>query len=118
MRRYIELALKLAQQSTYHQQIGCVVIKKNRIVGVGFNKGQKTHPKSKHAFKSIHAELAALLNAGQENAYKATVVIARKYKDNTLANAHPCPSCMLLLKEMRVKRIVYTNNNSWEIKDL
>lgn len=92
-------------------------MKKNRVVGLGFNIGNKTHPKSSHPYKSIHSELAALLDAGSL-AHGGTAVIARKYKNGQLALAKPCQYCYQLLQQMKIKKIIYTVSNGYQIEDL
>ena len=54
--KYFKLAKKQSEKSTHYQhKLGCVIVKNNRVLGLGFNK-LKSHPKSPHAYSFIHAE--------------------------------------------------------------
>jgi len=108
-KEYIELALKVSMHSEYKQKLGCVIVKRNKIVGIGFNKPYKTHPKSNNQFKNIHAELDAMLGVSFRDLLGATAYVARQHKDGTHALAKPCPCCMELLTNAGIKRVYWTN---------
>jgi deoxycytidylate deaminase len=111
--KYFELARKLSKLSEHHHQIGAVIVRKNRVLGVGFNKPRKTHTKSNNAYRTVHAELAAIL-AAQEDLTGTVVYVYREFKDGSPNLAKPCKYCQLLIKQAGIKRVFYTANRTFE----
>lgn len=116
--KYYNLLKKLSLRSNHHShQMSCIIIRGNKVIGRGFNM-LKTHPHSPHKnFKQIHAEFAAVLNAGYD-VKGATVIIFREKKDGTLAVSKPCTSCHQFLIEQGVEEIVYTFENSFKMEKI
>jgi deoxycytidylate deaminase len=108
--RFIELALKLATKSEYYQKVGCVIVKGNRVIGLGFNKPNKTHPMSNNRFHNVHAELDAILGHTAEELEGATAYVARIRNNGTVGLAKPCEHCQELLKRMGIKTVIYTKD--------
>lgn len=107
-RKYFDLAQKLSLKSTHPKhQLGCVIVKKNEVIGLGFNKF-KTHPKSPHPYQMIHAELDAMLGISREVLSGADVYVYRETKDGSQALAKPCAYCEAALKEVGIKNVYYT----------
>ena len=112
--KYFDLAQKLSLKSTHPKhKLGCVVVKKNEVIGLGFNKF-KTHPKSKHPFQMIHAELDATLGINREVLSGAEVYVYRETKDGAQAIAKPCPYCEAALREVGVKKVYYTTDYGYD----
>lgn len=112
--KFFKVAEKMALHGEHHQhKVGAAVVRKNRVIGVGFNK-VKTSPKSNHKFKMIHAELAAVLNAGAEELQGSTVYVFRKTRNNTLGLSKPCESCEALLKSVGVKKVCYSIDGGYK----
>lgn len=112
--RFFDLAKALSKKSTYHHQMGAVVVKKSRVIGVGFNKPSKTHPKSNTKFNTIHAELDAILGLDRSDLKGADIYVFREYKDGRPAMAKPCPHCQQLLIEVGIRNIYYTKDGKFE----
>jgi deoxycytidylate deaminase len=91
-------------------RLGAVIAFGNDIVSVGWNKS-KTHPKSTHPWKHIHAEMDAIMKAGQCDG--AELYVARIGNDGLLRNAKPCPACMSLIIASGIRKIHFTENNDW-----
>lgn len=89
-----------------HYHLGCVIARGKKILGVGHNL-YKTHPKSPHEYKSMHAEFMATMNAGFD-IKGATVYVFRGYHDGTPAMARPCRYCWQFLMDAGVKKVVYS----------
>lgn len=105
--KYLTLAKQASLKSDHsNYPMGCVIVKGNRILGVGHNMC-RTHPKSPHKFKSIHAEFMAALNAGY-SIDGATVYVFRQFKDGTPAIARPCSDCWKFLHACGVKEVIYS----------
>ncbi len=117
--RFFELAKKLATKSDYDRcKLGCVIVKKGKILGIGFNK-KKTSPKATNFNRTIHAELDAILNAGiLTDLAGSDLYIFRQVKDGTLARSFPCIHCQDLIREAGIKTIFYTDKNKYETRRL
>lgn len=110
---FLAQAKKASSKSDHHQyKMGCVLVRGSRILGSGYNM-IKTHPLSPHAFKSIHAEFMAYINAGRD-VQGATAYIFRQQKNGSLAMAKPCKSCWKFLMDQGVKRVVYSFEGSFK----
>lgn len=112
--KFFDLARMMSLHSTYRFQIGAVIVRKNEIIGTGFNKPTKTHPESKHPFRTIHAELDAIVGSDRSRLKGADIYVYREHKDGTYACARPCEHCMALLKEYGVRNIYYTELGGFE----
>jgi len=95
------------------------LIKKNRIVKIGWNK-PKTNPNSqKYPYIGLtgekitvntHAELDVILKSGQENLCDHEIIVLRVDGEGKLNNSKPCNGCLHLLKQVAVKNIFYSNS--------
>jgi deoxycytidylate deaminase len=112
--RFFDLAKKIRVHSDHYQhQLGCVIVKKNRIVSVGFNK-LKTHPKSTHKYNSLHAEVDALIKAIPEDCKGAEAYVYREKRTGQLGNARPCASCYSALQAAGIKVIYYSSEEGYK----
>lgn len=117
--RFLSLARQMSKKSDHHShKIGCVIVKRNKVLGSGFNV-LRTHPKSPHAYKSIHAEFMAAINVGREdNLEGATAYVFRQQKNGTWATAKPCKYCWQFLMECGIKEVVYSFEGSFKSEEL
>lgn len=97
-------------------RLGAVVASGRHIISVGWNKA-KTHPKSTHEWKHIHAEMDVIMKAG-EKCEGADLYVARIGNDGLLRNAKPCPACMSLILASGIKRVFFTYNGAWRFLDI
>ena len=106
--KYFDLAKRLSLKSDHCRYcIGCVIVKKSKVVGVGYNQ-LKTHPKSPHDYNTIHAEFSAILGVPVADLKGATVYVYRENKKGELALAKPCKHCQKMLEGCGVKTVYYT----------
>jgi tRNA(Arg) A34 adenosine deaminase TadA len=104
----INRATKEAKRSSFKQPLGAVVVKGGRVVGIGHNDIRFSQRNTSTRYiQSMHAEVAALLAAGK-NASRSIIFVSRITKDGQLAMAKPCSFCMKFMKELNVKRVVYS----------
>lgn len=116
--KYFDLAKKLSLKSTHPKhQLGCVIVKKNEVVGIGFNKF-KTHPKSNHPFQMVHAELDAILGTDKHVLENADVYVYRETKHGEQAMAKPCPYCESALRAVGVKNVYFTADYGHDVLKL
>lgn len=107
-KKFFDLAKKLAIKSSHHaHKLGCVIVRNNKVVSVGWNQ-LKTHPKSTHPFKTLHAEMHAVLNQNMDDFKSAEAYIYRETKHGELALSRPCQYCEQALHHVGIKMIHYT----------
>lgn len=119
----IKIAIKVASLSEHHNfRIGAVIAKKNKIISMGINK-KKTHPRQVNHYtnivgSSIHAELDAIIRAPHNLLENSTIYVARLLRNNKIGLTKPCKSCIAIFKEYKIKTMVYTTYDSWEIENV
>ena len=98
------------------------LIRKNRIICVGWNDYTRYHPSYKfgnyenykgftNAYKpSIHSEISSIIRFGEEDLSEMTLVNIRIGNMNQVALSKPCFNCQRVLKQLNIKRIYYSNN--------
>lgn len=105
--KFFEIAKAASKHSDHPaHKLGAVIVKGNKIISVGFNKN-KTHTKSNHAWKRLHAEISAILKAKQDLT-GCSIYVYRETKNGDLGIAKPCSSCSAAIKETGIKKIYYT----------
>lgn len=91
------------------------IMKRNKIISLGWNNTIKTHPwaaKYGHKFYAIHSELQAIKNFPYPVAEICNYdfVNIRIRKDGKLGIARPCEACERLLIAFRPQSVIYTTN--------
>ena len=105
---YMNIALKLAKKANELNEIpvGAVVVDSlGNILGKGYNKKEKTN-------KAIaHAEIEAITKANKK-------INNWRLIDCTLyVTLEPCEMCKNVIKESRIKKIIYCQSNNSKIVD-
>lgn len=109
----MEMAKEASKKSSYYHRLGAVIVKKNRVMSVGYNKPHKTHPDSKTAYKTVHAEFDAIKKLSQDELKGATIYVLRDAKSGSRM-AKPCQCCMDLISLVGIKKIIYSSNEGYE----
>lgn len=112
--KFFDMARRLSKKSDYFHQLGAVIVKKNDVLGFGYNKPHKTHPRSNNRFKTIHAELDAIIGLSKDDLYGATIYVYREHANGSPANSKPCQYCQMLIKEAGIKKVCYTDNGEFK----
>lgn len=116
--KFFDLAKRIASKSDHHlHKLGCVIVKKNRIISMGWNE-MKTHSKSNHPWKFVHAEFKAILNVDPEELKGSTAYIYREHKDGSPALSKPCPHCLHALESVGIKKICYSTYGAYHEEKL
>ena len=89
------------------------LVKKNKIVKIGWNR-KRTHPEiSKHPYHDgyvgTHAKLDVILKSGLEDLNDHSMIVLRVDRKGRLANSKPCPGCLSLLKSYNVEEVFYSD---------
>ena len=120
--RYAKIA---SEQSDFHlQHIGAALMYGSKLIAVGYN-SEKTHSNQKiyNRFRNfdtsqmpnkLHAEMM-VLNKVQYldiDFSKAELYIWRGGKNGPLLSK-PCPACEARIREMGIRKVFYTGNDSY-----
>jgi deoxycytidylate deaminase len=112
-RSKIRIAFDSAILSTHGKyRLGASLFRGNRLVSVGVNK-IKTHTKSPHFYRMIHAEIDALLRGERESIEGSSLFVVRVLKNLNFASSKPCKCCWTMAAELGVKRVVYYDKISF-----
>lgn len=127
---YFKAAKAVSELSDFPRvSVGCVAVCGHKIISSGYN-SMKTNPTQKklniHRFDvdtpaTIHAEVAALLpliNRRDINFNDVSLYIYREYKNGNPALSKPCPSCLALIRQLGIRRLYYSGDNSYINEEL
>ena len=113
-KRYVDLAKKLAEDSSYtlHRH-GAVLVKGGSVISwsANRNKVQRWAQKFRshgcgHA--THHAELGAILGVARDKTKGSDIYVVRISKKGALLMSKPCEMCQELLRHVGVKRVFYS----------
>mgnify|MGYP000110861417 FL=1 len=96
------------------------LVKKNKIIRIGWNR-KRTHPEiSKHPYHDgyvgTHAELDVILKSGLDNLENHSIIVLRIDRNGKLNNSKPCLGCRSVLNQFNVKNIFYSNSEGNIVK--
>ena len=129
-RAYFEAAKAISKLSDFPRvKIGCVAAYKHRIVSSGCNsiktdtlqKKYNIYRFTEEAKHCQHAELACLkpLMTRKDIDFKnVELYIYREYQNGDLGMCRPCPSCLALIRSLKIRYIYYTGCNSYINEEL
>ena len=88
--------------------------KRGRLISVGVNNYKKTHPTQAAIAEKVglpdkqflHAEICALLRAGDQKVHK--ILVERFDSNGQPANAEPCPVCKEAIRMWGVQYVEFT----------
>jgi deoxycytidylate deaminase len=107
----MDTAIDLARHSKEPCRHGCIIAKRSRAIGYGWNKG-KTHPAAVSCYSQcIHAELSAMIGVNRDQLIGADLFVARvkRSEGEPLGMSKPCPHCMKMIIAAKIRRIYFTN---------
>lgn len=92
-------------------RLGAVLFKKHNVINVGRNYARKTHPRSTSPYKTLHAEMDAILSVPSFLLEGASILVARLDMLGNLVLAKPCKDCYTLIKSVGIRKIFWTTNS-------
>lgn len=109
--KWIDYCFKIVEKSkSPHYKHVSVLIKNNRILGVGFNKPTPGYIKNRlYSNRHIHAELDLLNKINENNIHNAILYTVGISKAGNVVHACPCPLCQQLIREYNLKAVYYAN---------
>lgn len=80
------------------------------MLGIGINKmrNDPNQVKNPKVNSSVHAEVAAIRDAGRTDLRGGTLVVARVSPRGEQAMSKPCSNCQIALKAAGIKKVYYT----------
>ena len=119
IRRYMELARRVAQQSTFDgPRHGAVLVRGSSVINVSENKNnfcsfgnrfRKCNIQPGHS--TVHAELGSILGIDRSKTEGADVYVARIGKRGDFKMSKPCPMCESALRHVGIRRVIFTIND-------
>ena len=97
-------------------RLGAIIVdKQKRVVSARFN-SLKTHPKLIKYFQwpYCHAEAHAIVSLGLDNCINKSLYVVRIYRNNHLALAKPCNSCLALIKAVGIVKVFYSTHDGYK----
>jgi len=122
LNRLVEItsALKTKKQTgrSFHATF---ILQKNRIISIGTNNFNKSHPKnnqfdytkedSNDYLPSLHSEMDAWLKLGEKDCSDFAFVNIRINNNGELDNSLPCKGCQSLMKQIGFKKFFYSTKS-------
>lgn len=107
---FLNLAKKMANESSAPFKLGSVFVKSGRVFSKGFNKydGINYLARRFFAYPTIHAEIDSLKRVSLGCIRGGILYVFRATKDGMPAMAKPCIRCQRALRILGVKKIIYS----------
>jgi len=117
--RWIKAAKAEAYKSKISEwSIGAVIVKGSKVVGRGYNKTSSDVERfrMKYGFSpeqlwSLHAEMAALMDADEDLEGAVLFVSGFKSKNGNKICCKPCKACRRVLRHSRIEKVFYTDRD-------
>jgi len=118
----LSITYNLTFLSCHKFPLAAIVASGNRILSVGINQ-YKTSPMQINPYTNkigngIHAEFCALRGFKKGELIKSVIYIVRRHKDRTYALARPCKECMKIIRNVGIKKIVYSIENNFIVEKI
>ena len=104
----LRIARLAALHSVCRKRVGSAILMGDKLVSFGYNQN-KTHPR--FGTWSLHAECNAIIKA-QSELYSSVIYVVRLLANDQLSMARPCPTCLNLIVDSGIRRVVFTDYNS------
>ena len=112
-KRRVALGIYWCKYSTHPQhKMSALAFNTGGVLAGGAN-SLKTHPKAATYGNHLHAELAMIFAACNDELWGTTVLVTRVKKSGALGTSKPCEVCWAALKEAGVKDVVYYEDGCW-----
>lgn len=110
----IDYSIIQSKELTHNFKHFSFILLRNKILSIGVNKPNKTHPlafKFKHRFNCTHSELDSIVRFkySHEILQKCDMVNIRVSINDEIRIAKPCCYCFSLISAFGIKYIYYSN---------
>jgi len=115
-RRIIDLAARIASNSSDEFPTGAILVRGRNIVSTGWNQGSKTHPRQFKMYPhrpgtGLHAEIHALQGLRPYDVAGGDLYICRVKATGAYGLSKPCDKCLEILKDYSIRRVFFSNNS-------
>jgi cytidine deaminase len=90
------------------RQVGAALFSGSKLVAIGMNRYNYTHPEAKWG---IHAEHSALIKRRYYTDQNLIMYVYRELADGKPACSKPCLTCLHLIKESNVRAVRFIDEN-------
>ena len=109
----MDLATAVALKSPSRFRLGAVLVKRRKVLGVGFNNMAKTHPRMERFNNQtftlgLHAEVAACVGIPLIDLEGADLYVVRLLKNGKRALAKPCYICQKFIAHVGIRGVYYS----------
>ena len=130
--RYFKFARQASMQATYtgsHRfspMIGAIAEYKGSIVATAWNTNKTSPLQARYNIYRFNADTPDKAHAEVSLIHKLRwkfgdsidwarvhIYLYREYKDGNLALSRPCQACLMMLKELGIKKIMYTTEDGF-----
>lgn len=115
LNKAIETSFNLKHLTPGRSKHFSFLIRKNKIVSIGWNNGSKSHPiaaKFNYQSQAIHSELHCILNADKIDKKCYMINIRIGQKDEILMSC-PCQFCQTLLLHYNIRDVLYSTKEGF-----
>lgn len=117
----IELAIQQARRSEHKNKHGAVIFKGKRIYSFGYNQPSRSVKSinriAKRWHTSVHAEVAAILNA-KRDLNGLDILIVRINNKDQFRYSRPCNHCLQYIQYCGLRKIYYSIDRYPYIEEL
>ncbi len=120
--KLIELARSMRPQKSTGQFFHIsAILRKNRIVSIGWNNYLKSHPSRRFGHyadykgfggdfrASLHSEISAIIKLGEEDLSGFSMINIRIGNFNQVCMSRCCPNCFRVLRDTGLDTLYFTN---------
>ena len=123
-KRYIDLATRVAGQSTYGKfRHGAVLVRGGSVINVCHNKENfcsfgKRFRNPSEGNATLHAELGCILGLEKNVTQGATIYVVRINRAGQYRMSKPCNMCRAALQHCGINRVFYSTEDSVKLMRL
>ncbi len=118
-KKYIDLAMRVSNQSEYPHRHGAVLIKGSSVINTACNKNKFSSfaarfKRNEPLYATVHAELGAILNVDRKHTEGATIFVVRVNNQQKLRLSKPCTMCEMAMKWVGIKKVIYSTEKGFK----
>lgn len=129
VKRLLNIAVAQAYKSDMYHQHGAVLFNGHRVLGLGYNRVDRSKTQFREMMFSTHAEqdciqrFSYVIKKGTKkyrnisNVKNYDILVVRISKSGSLVNSRPCDDCIKKLLSLGVNRIYYSNDKGEVIRE-
>lgn len=128
IKKYFNKAKEMSHNSIEHNKVGAILVYKNKIIGIGYNRNVSSPIQKKYNIyrtnetrvynvetmnNYIHAEIDCVERTKRLcniDLNKCSLFIYRETKSGSMGLSKPCSACSMYLKDNNISNIYYTND--------